>query len=226
MLFDYSRDGTLRSVEASLKRLRLDYLDIVLIHDVIRHFHGEDGVHDRFIEARDGAIPALQQLRDEGIVRAIGCGLKDVDIAARFIDEAEIDVVVLPGRLTLLDQSAITSGLADLCLKHGVALIPAAPFDSGILATGAIAGASYGYKPAEAAVITRVTAMEQLCLEHGVPIQAAALQYPKRHPAVASVLCGMRTLAHVSENVAWMEMPIPTELWTALRRETGLILPD
>lgn len=225
MVFDFSYDGTLRIVDASLKRLRTSHLDVVLVHDVTRHFHGEDGVHARFAEARDGAIVALRKLQDEGVVGAIGTGLKDVDIAVRFIEECKIEVVLLPGRLTLLDQSALTSGLADLCLKHGTALIAAAPFDSGILATGSAAGGTYGYKSADAAIVTRVRAIEDVCERHGIALQAAALQFPQLHPAVTTVLAGMRHADDVRQNMAWMNTSIPAELWTDLAGSGHLVIP-
>ncbi len=226
MVFDYSYDGTLRIVEGSLKRLDLTALDMVLIHDVTRHFHGDDGVHSRFAEACDGAVRALRHLRDEGVVGAIGTGLKDTDIAARFIEEADIDVVLLPGRISLLDQSGFTLGLADLCHKHDVALIAAAPFDSGILATGSAAGGLSGYQPADAKVRARVEQFETICADYGVALQAAALQFPRQHPAVAAVLCGMRNRSDVNQNAAWMSATVPPALWCALAHATGLILPD
>ena len=225
MVFDFSYDGTMRIVDASLRRLRTSHLDLALIHDVTRHFHGEDGVQVRYAEARDGAVVALRKLQDEGVVGAIGTGLKDVDIAVRFIEECEIEVVLLPGRLTLLDQSALTSGLADLCAKHGTALIAAAPFDSGILATGSAAGGTYGYKPADAAIVERVRMIETVCARHGVALQAAALQFPRLHPAVTTVLTGMRHAEDVRQNAAWMGTPIPDAVWSELAAGGYLIVP-
>ncbi len=225
MVFDYSFDGTLRIIEGTLKRLGTDRLDLVLIHDVTRHFHGEDGVFARFDEAHKGAIAALRRLQDEGAVGAIGTGLKDVDIAVRFIEDCEVDVVLVPGRLTLLEQSALTSGLADLCSKHGAALIAAAPFDSGVLATGSAAGGTYGYKPADANLLARVGGMEAVCARHGVPLQAAALQFPCLHSAVTTVLTGMRHANDVQQNAAWMATPVPAALWADLARVCGLRLP-
>jgi D-threo-aldose 1-dehydrogenase len=224
MIFDYSYDGTKRIIDGSLERLGVDRLDLVLIHDVTRHFHGDVGVHERFEEACRGAVRALEDLRDEGVVAAFGTGLKDTDIAARFIEEAGIDVVLLPGRMSLLEQSGMTSGLFDLCLKHEVAVIAAAPFDSGILASGSAAGGTFGYKPADATMLARVAAIEAVCARFGVPLQAAALQYPRRHPAVASVLVGMRHAADVAQNVAWASAPISDALWQALATEAGVPL--
>jgi D-threo-aldose 1-dehydrogenase len=224
MVFDYSYDGTKRIIDGSLERLGINRLDLVLIHDITRHFHGDVGVYERFDEACRGAVRALEDLRDEGIVAAFGTGLKDTDIAARFVEEAGIDVVLLPGRMSLLEQSGMTSGLFDLCLKHDVAVIAAAPFDSGILASGSAAGGTFGYKPADAATVARVAAIEAVCARYGVPLQAAALQYPRRHPAVASVLVGMRHTADVEQNVAWARAPIPDDLWSALAREVSVPL--
>jgi D-threo-aldose 1-dehydrogenase len=225
MVFDYSYDGTRRLIDSSLRRLGLEQIDIVLIHDVTRHFHGDAGVDVRFAEAMAGAVRALHGLRDAGVIAAIGTGLKDTDIAARFIEDADIDVVLLPGRISLLDQSGFTSGLADLCSKHDVALIAAAPFDSGILATGSVVGGNSGYKPADAAIRARVAAIEAVCAAHGVSLQAAALQFPQQHPAVAAVLCGMRNATDVSQNVAWMTTPIPETFWPALAAVTDVALP-
>lgn len=225
MVFDYSYDGTMRAIEASLTRLGIDRLDLVLIHDVTRHFHGTDGVHQRFAEAMAGAIPALRRLKEQGIVRAIGTGLKDVDIALAFAEHGGIDCVLVPGRMTLLEQSALTSGLLDRCHTLGVSVIAAAAFDSGILATGATEGATYGYREAEAQIVDRVRHLERICTEFGVPLQAAALQYPALHPGVASVLVSMRTPAEVVQNIDWMRFRIPNTLWTTLARQAHVALP-
>lgn len=225
MEFDYSYDGTLAIVEGSLKRLDTNRLDLVLIHDVIRHFHGEDGVHEVATAAISGAVRALHRLRDEGVVGAIGTGLKDVDIAARFIEEADIDAVLVPGRLTLLDQSALHEGLLDLCAKHGVAYIAASPFDSGILATGPKPGTTYGYRPPSPEIVARVETIMRVCSDHDVSLAAAALQYPGRHPAVASVLSGMRTVDEVQANARLMQQAVPDALWPALNAATGVPLP-
>jgi D-threo-aldose 1-dehydrogenase len=216
MLFDYSYDGTLRIVEGSLARLRLHRLDLVLIHDVIRVFHGETGVHERFVEARDGAVRALRRLQGEGVVGAIGTGLKDVDIAARFIRECQVEVVLVPGRLTLLDNSAAASGLTELCAASGTRLLAAAPFDSGILATGSQAAGTFGYRPAPPEIIARVAAMEAVCAQHAVPLQAAALQFPHRFAGCGGVVCGMRSAAEIDQNLAWSNLPLPAGFWEAM----------
>ena len=218
MAFDYSFDGTMRIVEGSLARLGLARLDLVLIHDVTRHFHGDDGVHVRFREAMEGAVKALQRLKSEGVIAAFGTGLKDVDIATDFAEHAGIDCVLVPGRLTLLEQSAATSGLLERCATLGVSFIAAAAFDSGILATGAVSGASYSYRPADDAILATVRRIEAICRDFGVALPAAALQFPQRHAAVAGILVGMRTPAEVEQDMAWMRAAIPEEFWQALAR--------
>ncbi len=222
MAFDFSRDGTLRIIADSLARLGRDRIEMLLIHDVTRHFHGDDGIEAAIAAAMDGALRALQDLRDQGIVRAIGIGLKDVDVAMRFIEDGDIDVALVPGRMTLLDQSALESGLLDTCAKHGVAYIAAAPFDSGILATGPVAGAQSAYKVADPETLTRVAALARICADHGVSLQAAALQYPLRHSAVASVLAGMKTPGEVASNVAAVATVIPAALWADLEARGGV----
>ena len=216
MAFDYSYDCTMQIVGQSLLRLNRDRIDMLLIHDVTRHFHGDTGIEAAFRAAMTGALRALHHLRDDGVVRAIGIGLKDCDIAMRFIEDGDIDVALVPGRLTLVDQSAATSGLLDQCQKHGVAMISAAPFDSGILATGAVAGARSGYKPAPPDVMEKVAGMQRVCAAHGVALQAAALQYALQHPAVVAVLAGMKTAQEVQQNVGWMRAEIPAALWDDL----------
>ena len=216
MVFDFSRDGTLRIVEGTLARLGRSSIDMLLIHDVTRHFHGEDGLEAAITAAMKGTLRALHELRDQGVVRAIGIGLKDTDVALRFIEEGDIDVALIPGRLTLLDQSALTSGLLDTCTKHGVVYIAAAPFDSGILATGPVTGARSAYKPASAEIMARVAALARVCGDHGVTLQAAALQYPLQHPAVVSVLAGMKTPAEVESNIGSISSAVPKQLWAAL----------
>ena len=225
LVFDYSYDATKRSIEASLGRLGRATVEIALVHDVTRHFHGESGVHEAAERALGGALVALRQLREEGVVKAIGTGLKDVDIAARFVEEADIDVVLVPGRMTLLDQSALTTGLLDLCEKHAVGVVAAAPFDSGILATGPIAGARYGYQAASQEMIERTRAIAEVCNAHGVELASAALQFALRHPAVVSVLAGMRDTREVAENVARMIAPVPPELWAELAKRCSVKLP-
>jgi D-threo-aldose 1-dehydrogenase len=221
MAFDYSYDGTLRIIDKSLQRLGLSSLDLVLIHDITRHFHGDTGVHARADEAMAGAVRALQKLKSQGVVRAWGTGLKDVDIVMRFVRETDIDCALVPGRMTLLDQSCL-DGLTDFCAARGVSIIAAAAFDSGILATGAVQGSTYGYRPADDTVLDRVQRIEKICTTHGVPLQSAALQFPFRAPAVAGLLVSMRSERELNQNLDWMRRPIPETLWDDLGR-SGLV---
>jgi D-threo-aldose 1-dehydrogenase len=225
LVFDYSRDGTYRIVEDSLQRLKRTHLDHVLIHDVTRHFHGETGVHERATEAINGAVNALRDLQSQGVVGKIGIGLKDVDIAERFVREAGIDTVLVPGRLTLLDQSAIASGLLETCRAAGAIYIAAAPFDSGILAKGAQSNATYGYRPATEDVRARVAAIEAVCAKHSVPLPALALQYPLQFSGVHYVLAGMRSVDEVDANAAAISTPINNSVWHDLEA-LGLTPPS
>jgi D-threo-aldose 1-dehydrogenase len=216
IVYDYSYDGVRRSLEASLNRLGLARVDIVFIHDINRKYHG-DRVHERLEEALAGACKALADLRRQGIIRAFGPATKDLDIACAFAERADIDCLMLPARYTLLDQSA-AGALLPLCLERGISVLAAAPFDSGILATGAIAGATYDYQPASAEVLSKVREIEAHCARFDIPIAAAALQFPLQHPAVASVVTGMRSAAEVRQNLELMRLPIPAEFWSTLQR--------
>jgi D-threo-aldose 1-dehydrogenase len=215
--YDYTHDGTLRSIEESLTRLGLDRIDIVFIHDVNRRYHG-DGVHERYKEAMGGAVKALQRLRREGVIRAFGPGLNDIDILLGFIREADIDCLMLPRGYSLLNQGAAAEVLPE-CVHRNISVMIASPFESGILATGAVAGATYLYQAADADTVARVRRIEDICGQFGVPLPAVALQYAARHPAVASVVVGMRSEAEVRQNMRLMSTPIQAELWSALARE-------
>jgi D-threo-aldose 1-dehydrogenase len=212
--YDYSYDGVMRSLEASLRRLGLDRVDVLLIHDVNRKYHG-DAVHARLEEAVAGACKALVALREAGTIGAFGPATKDLDIACAFIERADVDCAMVPARLTLLDRSA-RDELLPLCEGRNVSVLAAAPFDSGILATGAIPGATYDYRPADEPTLARVRAMETACARFNVPIAAAALQFPLRHRSVASVVTGMRDAREVEANIALMRCPIPQALWDEL----------
>jgi D-threo-aldose 1-dehydrogenase len=217
IIYDYSYDGVRRSLDASLERLGLDHVDILWVHDVNRKYHGER-VHERLAEALGGACRALADLRDQGVVKAFGPATRDIDIACAFVERADVDCLMLPFRYTLLDQSAAET-LFPLCLERGVSVLAAAPFDSGILATGAVAGATYDYQPAPVDIVSRVRAIEALCARFQIPIAAAALQFPLRHPAVASVVTGMRSASEVRQNLELMRMPIPAGFWSILQQD-------
>lgn len=220
-VFDYSYDGVLRSVETSLARLRLERIDILFIHDIDVFTHGPALQPERYREALAGAYPALDRLRREGAVRAIGVGVNDWQVCERCVEDADFDCFLLAGRYSLLDQRALDTFLP-LCAKRGIGVVIGGPFNSGILATGAVPGATYDYRPAPAAIQARTRALERVCRVHRTPLAAAALQFPLFHPAVASVIAGMRSAEEVERNLALLHHPIPEGLWRDLKAE-GLV---
>jgi D-threo-aldose 1-dehydrogenase len=218
--FDYSYDGTLRSLEHSLQRLGTNRIDVALIHDVNRRWQG-DLVEQRYREAMSGAYRALTELRDAGLIKAIGVGVNDWEILLRFAADGDFDCFMLAGRYTLLDHTALDRFMPE-CERRGIAVLMAAPFNSGILATGARPGATFFYVEAEAEVMARTQRIEAVCARHRVAIAAAALQFPLAHPAVASVVTGMRNAVEVRQNLAHMRAAIPADFWHELKAE-GLI---
>jgi D-threo-aldose 1-dehydrogenase len=213
IVFDYSADGVRRSIEESLERLGLERIDIALIHDPDDHWR----------EAIDGAWPALEQLRAEGIIRAVGAGMNQSAMLTRFVRETTMDVVLVAGRYTLLDQGALAD-LLPACQERGVAVLVGGVMNSGLLADPR-PGATFNYAPASAAVIDRARRIGELCARHDVPLRAAAMQFPMAHPAVASLVAGVRTAEHLNEYPRLLAHPIPAALWDELRAE-GLIAPD
>jgi D-threo-aldose 1-dehydrogenase len=203
-MFDFSFDGVLRSLDESLERLGLDHVDVAYIHDPDDHFD----------EATAGAYPALERLRGEGVVRAIGVGMNQWEMLARFARETDIDCVLLAGRYTLLDRSALDD-LLPLCLERGVAVVAGGVFNSGAL----VGDAHYNYAPAEPAVLDRVSQLADICTRWDVPLAAAAVQFPLRHPAIACVLVGCRSSVEVDEDVELFELDLPAGLWEELEAE-------
>jgi D-threo-aldose 1-dehydrogenase len=214
--FDYSGPNVTRSVHRSCERLHVSSIDIALLHDVDPDMH--EDFEARFREAVDEAWPALDRMRGEGTLRAIGVGLKNPQVALRLVKARPFDCVMLAGAHTLLEHSA-QDELLPWCADHGVSVLLAAPFNTGILATGAVAGARYFYNPAPPEVMARVARIEAICARHGVALAAAALQYPLAHPAIASVVVGHERAADVARNAAFMRQPIPDALWEELKRE-------
>ena len=215
--YDYSYEGTLRSFEDSLQRLGLARVDIAFLHDVNPRWHGE-AYEERFGEAMNGAYRALLRLKSEGVVRAIGVGVKGADICARFARAGDFDCFMLAGGYTLLEHAALDDFLP-LCAKQKRAVIVASPFNSGILATGASAGARFFYQPAPPEILERTRRLEAVCRRHRVPLGAAALQFTLAHPVVVSAVCGYRSRAEVDTNMAWAALPIPGALWDELKAE-------
>ena len=223
--FDYSRDAVLRSLESSLQRLHTDHVEIVLIHDPDESTSLERGAdlyaHSHFAEVMAGAYPALHELRAQGVIKAIGLGMNQWQMLLDFARAGDFDCFLLAGRYTLLEQVE-AAPLMDHCRDHQISLIIGGPYNSGILATGAVAGAYYNYGPAPEDVLAQVRRIEAVCARHGVPLAAAALQFPLAHPAVASVIPGARSAAEVATNVRLWQHPIPAAFWQELRAE-GLV---
>ena len=220
--FDYSYDGVHRSLEQSLLRLGMDRVDIVLVHDVDFWTTGDKMVlEDRFSDVMNGAYRALSDLRSQGVIGAIGVGLNEAEMSARFVRAGDFDCVLLAGRYTLLEQNSLDDFMP-LCEKRGVSVILGGPLNSGVLATGARQGAKYDYNDAPAWVLNRVARVEEVCARHDTPIAAAALQVPLAHPAMAAIIPGAVSRAEIQGNFALLRRPIPAALWDELR-SLGLI---
>ena len=218
--FDYGFDATLRSLEDSMQRLGTDRIDLVMIHDVSVKWQGTR-VGWAFRQAMDGAYRALERLRTEGAIRGIGLGMNDCATAEDFVKAGDFDFVMIAGRYTMLDLSA-RDRLFPACQARGVGVMMASPFNSGILATGAVEGAAFQYGPASQEMLARVRGMQEICSRHGVPLQAAALQFPLRHPAVTSIVAGFRTPAEIAAAAEWLAHDIGADLWRELD-EAGLV---
>ena len=208
-VWDFSRDGVRRSLEESLVRMGLDRVDVLYLHDAGEHFEAA---------LRDG-YPALAELRAEGVVGAIGAGMEDAALLTTLIQETDVEVLMLPGRYTLLDQSALDQ-LLPACQDRGVSVIAAAVFHSGVLAQLRPArGAMFGYREASPAVLERANRIAEVCAVHGVTLPQAAMAFPLTHPAVAGVVLGMRSADEVRQNAAYFAAGIPAQLWSDLRAE-------
>ncbi|WP_368497162.1 aldo/keto reductase [Herbiconiux sp. A18JL235] len=204
--WDFSRDGVLRSLEASLDRLGMDRVDIVYLHDPDEHWE----------EASTTGVGALVELRDQGVIGAIGAGMNQVGMLARFVERCDVDVVMVAGRHTLFDRSA-EERLLPLAFDRGVAIVSAAVYNSGLLSRAEVPDdATYDYGPAPESVIERARHLAEICSRHGVTLPDAAVQYPLRHDAVASVVIGMRTAEQVTSTLDRYDTPIPAEAWREL----------
>jgi D-threo-aldose 1-dehydrogenase len=216
-VFDYGYDSVMRSHTESLERLGVARVDILLCHDIGRLTHG-DAHATRISEFITGGYRAMHELRAAGAVRAIGLGVNEPEVCVELLQHCELDCILLAGRYTLLEQPALTE-LLPLCTARGVSIICGGPFNSGILAAGSRAGANahYDYAAPPAAVLDRVRQLEALCEEFSVPLQAAALQFPLGHPAVASVVAGCANGAEARNCAAMFAHAIPAGFWHALR---------
>ncbi|MBV9281445.1 MAG: aldo/keto reductase, partial [Chloroflexi bacterium] len=206
-VFDFSYDGVMRSLEESLARLGLDRVDVAHIHDPDRHY----------AQALEGAYPALDRLRREGAIGAVGAGMNQAEMLAQFARAADFDCFLLAGRYTLLDQTGLRE-LLPLCAEKRIAVIAGGVYNSGILADPA-PGARFDYVPAPADLIEKARRIQAVCARHHVPLKAAAIQFPLGHSAVTSVVIGVRSAAELDENVAMFRYPIPAVLWGELKAE-------
>ena len=218
-VYDYTYDGVMRSLEHSHMRLGLQKIDIALIHDVDFWTTKDRAVlEERFRTVMDSGYRALDELRRAGIIGAIGVGINEADTSTRFIKAGDFDCMLLAGRYTLLEQGALEEFLPE-CTKRHVSVILGGPYNSGILTGGVKPGATHDYVAAPAALIDKAQKIEAVCTRHGVPLGAAAMQFPLFHPAFCAVIPGALSTAEVKQNVSHMSVRIPVELWSELKRE-------
>jgi D-threo-aldose 1-dehydrogenase len=210
--WDFSRDGVRRSLDESLARLALDRVEIVFLHDPDDHWK----------PAVTEGYPALHELREQGVVGAIGAGMNQWEMLADFVRETDIDVIMLAGRYTLLEQPALDD-LLPLCTERGVAVLAVGVFNSGLLAAPRPrSGATYNYDTAPPELVARAGRIADVCERHGVTLPQAALAFPLAHPAVAGIVVGAGSPQHVRANAELLKAPIPAQLWQELVAE-GLL---
>ncbi|WP_425601701.1 aldo/keto reductase [Dyella subtropica] len=214
-VFDYSRDGVLRSVESSLRRLRVDRIDVLLLHDIGALTHGAQ--HPRILrQALDEALPTLAELRSQGICSAIGIGVNEEAVCLDVMPQFDLDVIMLAGRYTLFEQKDSERVMGE-ALRRNIAIFAAAPYNSGLLGASDAPGSMYNYAPADAPTRERAQRFYDICAQTGTSVGAAALQFPLFHPAVATVVCGMRSVSEVYSATSRLETTLPAELWARLR---------
>jgi D-threo-aldose 1-dehydrogenase len=225
-VYDYSYDAVMRSYEESLQRLGLSRIDILYIHDIGRLTHGEQNAIHMTALTRGGGLKALEELRAAGAIAGFGMGVNEVEACLDVTDHARLDVILLAGRYTLLEQTALAQ-LFPRCEAAGTAIVVGGPYNSGILAVGTKTGAPlyYNYEAAPHDVVEKVRKIEAVCDRHGVPLAAAALQFPLAHRLVASVIPGLDSPDRVFQTLALYRHKIPADLWQELRHEK-LIRPD
>jgi D-threo-aldose 1-dehydrogenase len=222
--FDYTYDGVMRSLEHSYLRLGLNRIDIVFIHDVDLWSLNDPAMVDRhFAEVMDGGYRALDELRRAGTIAAIGCGLNESAMCARFARAGDFDCMLLAGRYTLLEQGALTDFMP-LAEQKNISVVIGGPYNSGILTGNVGADSKYDYAAAPAPIVEKARRLEAVCARHGVALPTAAIQFPLAHPTVAAVIPGALSPAEVEANAGHLRAPIPAALWDELRHE-GLIDP-
>jgi D-threo-aldose 1-dehydrogenase len=225
-VYDYSYGAVMRSYEESLQRLGLSRIDILYIHDIGRLTHGKDNAARMAELTRGGGLKALEELRSAGAISGFGAGVNEVAACLEVMEHARLDAILLAGRYTLLEQTALEE-LFPRCEEAGTAIVIGGPYNSGILAVGTRTGVPlyYNYEPAPADVVDKVRSIETVCDRHGVPLAAAALQFPLAHRLVASVIPGLDRPERVVHTLALHQFEIPAALWQDLRQE-NLIRAD
>jgi len=211
--WDFSHDGIFRSVEASLKRLKIDWIDIVLIHDPDHHHR----------QALDESYPALVELKEQGVIKAIGVGMNWWQPLYQFANEAEFDCFMMAGQYTLLVQDGLP--LMNLCQEKDIGILAAGVYNSGILATGPKPGAKFLYRDASPEILERTRRIETICNRYDVPLKVAALRFPAGHPATSSLVVGTSSPSRIDDYLSALQWPIPAELWADLKDE-GLLSED
>ncbi len=218
-VFDYSYDGVMRSFEDSLQRLGVNRIDVLLIHDLDPwHFKTEAKVGPYMNQLFTSGWRALEELRDQGVIKGVGAGFNTMGTIPRYLDLFDIDFFLIAMRYTLLEQDVL-DGEFQRCAERGVGAVIGGPYNSGILATGARPDAMHNYVPAGAEVLERVRRIEAVCKRHGTPLAAAALQFPLGHPIVAAVIPGAISRAQATQNLTAFTHPIPSDLWAELKQE-------
>ena len=217
-IYDYSYDATMRSIEDSMQRIGLNQFDIALIHDIDERTHGVKGQKKVFSEAMEGAYLALERLRGDGVLQAIGVGVSSWEICQECALSSDVDCFILAGRYTLLEQESLKSFLP-LCQDRNIGVIAAAPYNSGILIHGPTRGVHYNYVPATIEILNKTRKIQAVCDRHEVSLAAAALQFPLGHPAVSIVLPGPRTPAQVEKTVQLFQEKISRDFWEDLKFE-------
>jgi D-threo-aldose 1-dehydrogenase len=219
VVFDYSYDGIMRSLEDSLQRLGLARIDILYVHDIGVYQHGGEAHPALMRTLRDSGYRALEELRNGRVVRAIGIGVNEREVLLEAMEWGNWDAFLLAGRYTLLEQAPLED-LLPKCQAAGTSIVVGGPLNSGILA----GRDTWNYRPAPPEIIARVSAIEAVCDRHGVPLSAAALQFPLAHPVVAAIIPGPRSVAEFNANLELLQRPIPSELWADLRN-SGVLHP-
>ena len=217
-VYDYSYDAVMRSFEESLQRLGLSRIDLLYIHDIGKLTHGEQNTARMAELTKGGGLKALEELRSAGVIAGFGMGVNEIAACLEVMAHARLDVILLAGRYTLLEQNALDD-LFPRCEAAGTAIVVGGPYNSGILAVGTKSGAPlyYDYEPAPAGVTEKVRKLEAVCERHHVPLAAAALQFPLAHNIVASVIPGLDSPRRVEQTIALYRHKIPAALWQDLR---------